>query len=409
MAYRGIDYLRTKLELKKTRVDLRYIFYEQKQRALDFGISTPEGFEYFNSVNGWCSKAVDALADRLQFDGFDNDNFNMMDIYSANNPDVIFDSAVLSSMIASCSFIYVAPGEKDGDLPRMQVIDGGNATGIIDDLTGMLTEGYAVLQRDDNKDAIQEAYFTKEATVIRTKTAKGWEKISKKNTAPYPLLVPIIYRPDAKRPFGHSRISRACMDICKEVMRTVKLSEISAQFYSYPQKYALGISEEATKMEKWKATMSSMLTFTKDEDGDKPVLGQFAQQSMAPYLDQIRSEASRFAGETGLTIDDLGFPSDNPSSSEAIKAAHENLRLTARKAQRCLGTGFLNAGYLAVCLRDNRQYTRAQVNQTKPTWLPIFEPDASTISVIGDGIGKINQAIPGYVDADLMHKLTGIK
>jgi len=35
MAYRGIDYLRTKLELKKTRVDLRYIFYEQKQRALD--------------------------------------------------------------------------------------------------------------------------------------------------------------------------------------------------------------------------------------------------------------------------------------------------------------------------------------------------------------------------------------
>ena len=106
MAYRGIDYLRTKLELKKTRVDLRYIFYEQKQRALDFGISTPEGFEYFNSVNGWCSKAVDALADRLQFDGFDNDNFNMMDIYSANNPDVLFDSAVLSSMIASCSFQY---------------------------------------------------------------------------------------------------------------------------------------------------------------------------------------------------------------------------------------------------------------------------------------------------------------
>ena len=109
----------------------------------------------------------------------------------------------------------MAPGEKDGDLPRMQVIDGGNATGIIDDLTGMLTEGYAVLQRDDNKDAIQEAYFTKEYTLIRTKSAKGWEQTSKKNAAPYPLLVPIIYRPDAKRPFGHSRISRACSNISK--------------------------------------------------------------------------------------------------------------------------------------------------------------------------------------------------
>ena len=154
--------------------------------------------------------------------------------------------------------------------------------------------------------------------------------------------------------------------------------------------------------------MSSMLTFTKDEDGDSPQLGQFTQQSMSPYIEQFRMFAAAFAGETGLTMDDLGFVSDNPSSADAIKAAHENLRLAARKAQRNFGSGFLNAGYLAACVRDNYPYLRRQVYLTKPTWEPIFEPDAAMLSGIGDGAIKINQAVPGYFGSDNLRTLTGI-
>lgn len=43
----------------------------------------------------------------------------------------------------------------------MQVIDGYNATGIMDEITGMLEEGYAVLDRDENDQIISEAYFGK--------------------------------------------------------------------------------------------------------------------------------------------------------------------------------------------------------------------------------------------------------
>ncbi len=74
---------------------------------------------------------------------------------------------------------------------------------------------------------------------------------------------------------------------------------------------------------------------------------------MSPYVEQLRTFAAMFAGETGLTVDDLGFVSDNPSSAEAIKASHENLRLTARKAQRTFGACFLNVGFVAACLRDD--------------------------------------------------------
>ena len=154
--------------------------------------------------------------------------------------------------------------------------------------------------------------------------------------------------------------------------------------------------------------MSSLLTFTKDEDGDKPTLGQFTQGSMAPHLDQLRMFASLFAGETGLTLDDIGFPSDNPSSAEAIKAGHETLRLMARKAQRDFGVGFLNAGFAAACLRDGYGYSRRMLYLTKPKWAPIFEPDISQISGVGDAVLKLQQSFPNYFTEEKLEELTGI-
>ena len=403
--YKGIDYLQRKLVMKRPRVLLRYSFYEQKQKADDFGISTPKGLEWFQSVNGWCTKAVDGLADRLQFDGFDNDDFEMTEMFDLNNPDIIFDSSLLSALITSCSFFYISRGE---DGPRIQVIDGGNATGIIDDSTNLLTEGYAVLSRDEFDQPLTHAYFQRGETWIY-ETGKPKPIAHESTGAEWAALVPVIYKPDARRPFGHSRISRACMDITLSAMRTVKRSEIAAEFYSFPQKYATGLSQDAETLDSWKATMSAMLSFTRDDDGNFPTLGQFQQQSMQPHVEQLKAFASMFAGETGLTVDDLGFNTQNPSSAEAIKASHETLRLAASKAQRCFGSAFVNAGYIAACVRDNFPYNRSEVYKTHAEWLPVFEPDAAAMSAIGDGILKLNQAMPDYIDEKRMHRMTGIK
>lgn len=399
----GIEYLRRKLSRKRARVLTRYKFYEMKNVTKDFGISTPPAMAYFNSVVGWCAKAVDSMADRLQFREFRNDNFDMTGIFQLNNPDVLFDSAILSAIISSCCFIYISPDEEG--FPRLQVIDGGNATGEIDPINALLKEGYAVLDRDKNGNPTVEAYFEPYKTTIYE---VGMEPEEYEHSVPYPLLVPIIHRPDAVRPFGHSRISRACMSLVGSAVRTIKRSEISAEFYSFPQKYVTGLSEDAEPMERWRATMSSLVTFTKDDDGDKPQIGQFTQQSMAPHVDQLKMFAAMFAGETGLTLDDLGFPQSNPSSVEAIKAAHENLRMAARKAQRNFKSGFLNVGYLAACLRDDFPYRRNQIYLTEPVWEPLFEPDASQLTGIGDGALKINQAVPNYFTANTLRDLTGI-
>lgn len=127
--YKGIGYLRKKLALKRSRVLTRYKFYDMKNYTRDFGISTPPPLREWQSVLGWCGKAVDSLADRVVFREFGDDNFDLNEIFTMNNPDVLFDSAILSALISSCCFIYISQGN-DG-FPRLQVIDGANATGVI--------------------------------------------------------------------------------------------------------------------------------------------------------------------------------------------------------------------------------------------------------------------------------------
>ncbi len=401
----GIEYLREKLNQYRVGALKRQKIYDMKNKDIEPSLTIPYQLrQRYKATLGWCAKAVDSIADRLVFREFANDNFNLNEIFQMNSADILYDDAMLSALINSCSFIYISEGKED--VPRLQVIQGSEATGILDPITRLLTEGYAVLSRDDLGNPIEELYFLPGKTDYYK---NGKLKKSVENNAPYPLLVPIIHRSDSNRPFGRSRITKGAIYWQRYAKRTLERADVAAEFYSFPQKYVVGLSQNAEPMDAWKATISAMLQFTKDEDGDKPSLGQFKQQSMAPFTEQLKNAASGFAGETGLTLDDLGFSTDNPASAEAIKASHETLRLAAEKAQRDFSLGFLNAGYLAACLRDNFPYKRSQLYQTKAKWQPVFKPDASTISHIGDGAIKVNQAVPGYFDKENLHDLTGIE
>lgn len=398
------SYLKKQLEKKQTRVRLRYKYYEGKKEAERFGRTLPEQFKYIALTLGWCTEAVDSIADRLAVHGLRNDDFGMQEIFDLNNKDVFFDSGMLDALIASCSFIFVS--EKDG-FPTLQIIDGYNATGIIDDETMFLKEGYAVLQRDKQDKVVKEAFFEPGLTTVNTYDSGTVTEEQISNPALYPLLVPLVHRPSATRPFGHSRISRACMSAQNAALRTISRSEICSEFYSFPQKYVLGLDPDA-EFNNRKAAISDFLRFDNNENGDKPTVGSFPQQSMTPFIEELRMHASIFAGETGLTMDDIGFPSANPSSFDAIKASHDRLRLKAVKAQKCFSVGFLNAGFLAACLRDKQGYQRQRIYGTQIIWEPLFGVDASSFGTIGDALQKIESSFPGYLTQDRIYEIFGI-
>lgn len=402
---RGKGYLQSKLNTVRDGVLTKYSYYEMLNRHRIRSISIPQQLmdEYYSRL-GWCTKAVDLLADRLTIRRFKNDVYNMQPLFESNNADILYSSAIKGALVSGCDFIYIYKDENEK--VRMQVIGGYNATGILDDTTSLLKEGYAVLERDPaTQSVITDAYFTPYETVYCS-NGKEW-------TVPHDagvcLLVPIINDPKqgGNNQFGHSRISKNMMrtqDQAEELnTRIAIMSDIAA----IGQRYVSGTSEY-TEIDNLKATFATMLRFDKDEDGDRPTLGQFTQMSFADHRELLDTYVSLFSGMSSLTRDDLGFVTENPSSAESKKAALESLRVIASKCQHDFTVGFLNAGYVASCLRDNIPYSRAIIKDTSIIWNPLVEPDAATLSSIGDGLIKINQAIPGFFDVTNLSDLIGI-
>ena len=407
MDYKGIDYLRDLLEDKQTRVKRCYKYYKQKDKMDNSqAITENKDMQRITKKVGWIQKAVDSLTNRLQFSSFGNDDELMVnDIFMRNNRDVLFNTMFKGAIISSCDFVYISQNT-DGTA-RLQVIDVYNATGVIDTSTMLLTEGYAVLERDSYTGLpTLEAYFLKGKTQY-FKDGQLTGEIP--NVLDHPLLVPIVYNPDATRPFGQSLITDSLIKYVDDAKETLRLMSVSAQFYSFPQKWVTGLDNDTDTFDKWQMVMSAMMAFARDEDGNSPTVGQFVQQSMSPYNEQLKTLASLFGGETGLTLDDMGFPSSNPSSAEGIKASHETLRLMARSAQRTFEVGIINVAFLAKSLESNMQFKRSEFANLKVRWKPVFEIDATMLSGIGDGAIKINQAVEGYFDKNTLEDLTGIE
>lgn len=405
--YTGKEYLKEKLNTVKSSVLLKYSYYNNSNRNDLYSISIPSFLmERYRTHLGWCAKSVDLLADRLSIKRFANDAYNMQTLFEDNNSDILFSSAIKGALISACDFVYIYQDENER--VRMQVVSGKNATGILDDTTSLLREGYAILERNPKDDSvIVDAYFTPEYTEYTNYgTGETW-KIP--NETGYCLLVPVINAPkEGTKAFGNSRISRDmmnCQDGAEKLMTEIK---ILAEVNSWPQKWITGLAE-GTEIDGMKATFSSLLRFDKDEDGDRPTLGQFSQMSFSDHIQMFDTFVSTFSGMSSLTRDDLGFVTENPSSAESKKAALESLRVIAGQCQRDFSVGFINAGFVASCLRDKQNYRRSLIKDTKIIWRPLVEPDAATLSGLGDGIIKINQAIPSYFTAENISDLLGIE
>lgn len=178
-----------------------------------------------------------------------------------------------------------------------------------------------------------------EHTVVIVPAGPGYQVYDRTpNTGRIPCEL-LAYKPDAKRPFGRSRISRTVMSLTDSAVRTFLRSEMQAELYSVPPRYFLGVEPELFRDENdneiptWKLMMDHILAIPKDKDGEKPEVGQFPQYSFEPHSAQLRQTASMFAAATSMPPDMMGVLTDNPSSAEAIDKAQKELCLAAEQCQ----------------------------------------------------------------------------
>jgi hypothetical protein len=129
-------------------------------------------------------------------------------------------------------------------------------------------------------------------------------------------------------------------------VRTMLRQEVSAEFYSSPQRYMLGADPsmfrdaQGNPIPTWEAMLGGLLVAPDNTDEEVPegadrrvTVGQFPQMTMQPHTDQLRSIAMMFTGESSIPINYLGIIHDNPSSAEAIYANEADLVSVAEDEQ----------------------------------------------------------------------------
>lgn len=395
---------------KKTRNDLKYEYYSYKNRLNDFGISIPDTLRNVETVVGWPAKAVDALAVRSRFDGFnfkDGDDANLREIVERNRLRTVYQQAVRSQLICSCAFLTVSAGGEGEPKAIISAYSATFAAAEWDRRKKRIKYGITVIDTEkqiysEEEEPIWVNLYTETDTwEIKKQESGDWTSRRVPHEMGRPLMEPLVFRPSLERPFGVSRISRAVMSITDSAVREALRTEVGAEFYTSPQKYILGVDGDFLDgKSKWDAYIGSIMALTKDEDGDVPHVGMFSQGSMQPHTEYMRSLAARFSGETSIPISELGVIHDNPASAEAIYAAKESLVCEAEDMNDINGAALCEIAKMAMAISEGKSLDDLDENQLS-VMANFKNPAAPSIVSQADAIVKVVSALPWVAESDV--------
>ena len=394
---------------KLYRNQLKMRYYNGKNVLKDFGISIPPSLLNVETVVGWPQKAVDSMAVRSRFDGFtatDADVQDMLDgISRRSRLSVKYRQAVQSALIHSCCFATVMVD--DNGEPRIDLHSAETASAVWDEAKGRIAYGMSIEEFQDGVPSVIVMHTSEAVVWFRLNSIGAYDWEVQRITMGRPTMEAIVYRPTYRRPFGQSRISRAVMSITDSAVREALRTEISAEFFTSPQKYLLGADADAfAATTKWEAYIGNIFAVGRDENGDLPQFGQLSQGSMQPHTDYMRSLAARFSGETNVPMSTLGVVHDNPASAEAIYAANEPLIIEcedfndgARDALRTLASMAIAAKLDVPLYYLDERYT---------DFTPDFRnPAMPSIVSQTDAMVKIASVVPGFAGTDVFFEQIG--
>ena len=347
---------------KRPRNLLRSRYYGMHQRPRELGISVPPHLRTLEQVVGWPAKAVDALVARSQFDGYVSDDTGteseLRRIVASNGLRRAYRKAATSECKHSCAFATVTAG---ADGPEVRFHPATSSAALWDFGRNRIRAGLVVVDYERGRGRSHLPtwvdVFTDSAVIVIMRGRAGWHAEYLPHSMGRCLMEPLAYAATLERPFGKSRITRAVMNITDDAMRESVRSEISAEFFTSPQKYLLGADKEALgDQTKWDAYIGNIFSVSRDEDNNVPTFGQLSQGSMQPHVDYMRQLAARFSGETNVPVSSLGVVSDNPSSAEAIYAAKEDMVIDAQNLNADNGEALRNVAYMALAVARGTDY-----------------------------------------------------
>ncbi len=369
----------------------------------------PDDLKDLKVVVGWGAKAVDALVNRSVLEGFRSDSdAHKVFTDAIGNIDLkdLYRQTITSELIGSCAAITLSKGlegEPDIIVSAHSALD---FAAIWNYRKKRVKYGLAVLDIEEDLDGRRVpswvTMYTDEATYSCRKSGQTWIAEKADNFLERPLLEPLRYHPTLNRPFGVSRINRTVRSLIDRAMGVAARTEISGTFYTWPQRYMLGVDKktaESAATRKLEQYADKILFVSTNKNGDVPQYGQLPQMSMQPHNDHLQTLAKQFAGEASLPLNSLGIVFDNPSSAEAMYAAQNDLIIEAERVNSESTTALINIAEMVLAIKRNT--LMRDLPDTDKTIMPKFaNPIRPSMAARADFSIKVASAVPEYAQTE---------
>lgn len=325
--------------LEKNRMRMRYYREDVSVTDVNIGISLSPGMaEKVATVSGWPKKAVHAIADRCQLDGFvssDGDDAGLSKAVDVRKLRRGFAMAKRDAMVHGLAFATVTRARRGKYPACVHWYSAESASALFDYETREIRAGLAVIETDNSVRRRQmptrvNVYLADSVIeLVKDGDTRSWSASYQDHDAGRPLMVTLVNDADTDRPFGSPVLSKSVISTVNNALREDARMEIASEINATPQKFLLGIDPSSLEKTRYEAYMESIFVMGRDpETGEMPAYGQLPQVQHSS--ERAREIAAKFSGLTHVPMAELGYSADsNPSSAEAIEASKDPLVIAA--------------------------------------------------------------------------------
>lgn len=311
-------------------------YYDGTQRMRHLGISIPPELEpLLRAATGWPRVIVDAIRYKLRVSGFrlaqalDADS-GLWESWTANRMRAKAQMAHLAALKYGRAFLMAGTGGPRG----LPLLTAESPASMAADFDAATMEATAALQlyRFWGQDAA--ALYLPDQTVhlIRPEGSGAWQlrERDRHNLGRCPVVM-LSNRSELEDLYGQSEITPEVRSITDVACRRLVGMDVSAEFFSSPQRYVIGASmssfedAEGNALNAWETYAGRIWGMERDEEGNVPSVGQFAANSPEPFVTMLQFYARMMSAVSRVPPHRFGLATDNPVSAEAIVASDAEL------------------------------------------------------------------------------------
>lgn len=403
--------LRDQLNRLKRRNSLLLRYADSKKTLDQVGFSIPPHMASFQAVLGWPDKTCGVLTRRLRPRLFATvgESSLLEEVnrhFSSADVQLVERMAIESAARHGVSFVFTSAGDTSVGEPEVihSVCSALTATALQDPRSRRITAALEVVPGGFNMSLPGR-------TLVLGRKGNQWGVVSEHLMAPGRVLcTAYVIGGEVDQLFGKSRITRPVMALTDMAVRVMLRQEVSAEFFSSPQRYMLGATEDmfvgpnGEPRTGWESMLGALLAVPDDEDkyeNQRVTVGQFAQMSMQPHSDHLRSVAMMFSGETSIPASYLGILHDNPSSAEAITAHEAELVSIAETEIDWLNASRVSLAQNAIAVLTGSEFNSAAAAEIASFSSSWRDPSTPTRAATADAMSKEVGVLPWMAESDV--------